>query len=67
MFLSVFDWTLHKGWDVLLRAVVETFRARDDVRLLLKVWSSLGYGPAGSGPIPPNATLVFVVDLLSIG
>jgi peptidylprolyl isomerase len=29
--------------------------------------SFLGYGPEGGGPIPPNATLVFVVDLVSIG
>ncbi|MHB8694457.1 MAG: FKBP-type peptidyl-prolyl cis-trans isomerase [Solirubrobacteraceae bacterium] len=27
----------------------------------------LGYGPAGSGPIPPNSTLVFVIDLLKVG
>ncbi|MDX6649506.1 MAG: hypothetical protein QOJ97_1457 [Solirubrobacteraceae bacterium] len=25
----------------------------------------LGYGPQGQGPIPPNATLVFIVDRLS--
>jgi hypothetical protein len=28
--------------------------------------ASLGYGASGSGPIPPNATLVFVVDLLAV-
>jgi FKBP-type peptidyl-prolyl cis-trans isomerase len=27
---------------------------------------SLGYGSQGSGPIPGNSTLVFVVDLISI-
>jgi len=28
--------------------------------------SDLAYGPYGSGPIPPEATLVFTVDLLSV-
>jgi peptidylprolyl isomerase len=27
---------------------------------------ALAYGPAGQGPIGPNATLVFVIDLVSI-
>ncbi len=44
-FLSVFDWTRHKGWDVLLRAFVEEFRGREDVTLIFKVWSTLGYAP----------------------
>jgi glycosyltransferase involved in cell wall biosynthesis len=39
-FLSVFDWTLRKGWDVLLRAFVEEFPPDEDVALFLKVWSS---------------------------
>ncbi len=41
-FLSVFDWTRRKGWDVLLRAYLAEFRADEDVCLVLKVWSSLG-------------------------
>ena len=32
-------------------------------RRLLIIPPDLGYGPSGSGPIAPNETLVFVVDL----
>lgn len=28
--------------------------------------SDLAYGPAGQGPIPPAATLVFVIDLITV-
>ena len=35
-------------------------------RRQLTVPSDLGYGPQGGGPIPPNATLVFVVDLVGV-
>ncbi|MGI9538986.1 MAG: glycosyltransferase family 4 protein, partial [Miltoncostaeaceae bacterium] len=40
VFLAAFDWTLRKGWDVLLAAWCEAFRADDDVTLVLKTWST---------------------------
>jgi glycosyltransferase involved in cell wall biosynthesis len=43
VFLSVFDWTRHKGWDVLLQGFIEAFEGHEDVALVLKVWSTLGY------------------------
>jgi len=36
-------------------------------RRLLIIPPDLGYGPQGSGPIGPNETLVFAVDLRKIG
>lgn len=36
-FLSVFDFTPRKGWDVLLRAYFEEFSAKEDVTLVVKV------------------------------
>ena len=35
-------------------------------RRLLVIPASLGYGPNGSGPIGPNETLIFVVDIIGI-
>ena len=36
-------------------------------RRVVTIPSELGYGPAGQGPIPGGATLVFVMDLVSVG
>ncbi len=36
-------------------------------RRKLTIPPELAYGPAGSGPIGPNETLVFVIDLLEVG
>jgi FK506-binding protein 1 len=33
----------------------------------LMITSDYGYGPQGIGPIPPNADLIFDVELLKIG
>jgi|GEM_PF-853030 glycosyltransferase involved in cell wall biosynthesis/GT2 family glycosyltransferase/Flp pilus assembly protein TadD len=41
-FLSVFDWNLRKGWDVLLLAWADAFDSSDDVSLTLKARMSKG-------------------------
>jgi FKBP-type peptidyl-prolyl cis-trans isomerase len=35
-------------------------------RRVVTIPSDLGYGPAGQGPIPGGATLVFIIDLVSV-
>ncbi|MCW3100250.1 MAG: hypothetical protein JWL77_5868 [Chthonomonadaceae bacterium] len=42
-FLSLFDWSLHKGWDVLLEAFARAFGDNPQVGLFLKTWSSSHY------------------------
>lgn len=38
VFLSVFEWRLRKGWDVLLRAWADAFTPDDDVTLVLRAY-----------------------------
>lgn len=40
-FLTVFDWSLRKGWDVLIQAYLEEFQGDENVSLILKVYKML--------------------------
>jgi peptidylprolyl isomerase len=48
-----------KGWDEALLGM-----KKGEKRVLI-IPPHLGYGPSGRGPIPPNATMVFDVELVS--
>lgn len=41
-FLSVFQWTRRKGWDILLDAYLDAFDAHEDVALVLRAYQSNG-------------------------
>jgi peptidylprolyl isomerase len=49
-----------KGWD----EGIAKLHVGDQATLIIP--SALGYGPKGIGTIPPDATLVFVVELVGI-
>ena len=49
-----------KGWD----EVIQLMGIGSKYKVIIP--SALGYGAAGQGPIPPNATLIFDMELLDI-
>ncbi|HTI34302.1 MAG TPA: glycosyltransferase family 4 protein, partial [Miltoncostaea sp.] len=52
-FLSVFEWTWRKGWDLLLRAWAEEFAPDEPVRLVVVTYR--GAGAAGAGSVEEQA------------
>lgn len=60
-FLSVFEWTWRKGWDVLLQAWAEEFAPDERVRLTVVTYR--GLGAAGEGSVIDQA----VAHLAALG
>ena len=49
-----------QGWDEGFMSLTEGTKAT------LTIPSNMAYGPNGQGPIPPNATLIFDVELIEV-
>ncbi len=41
-FFSLFEWSLRKGWDILIEAFLEEFSPGEPVLLIIKTWTTLG-------------------------
>ncbi len=78
VFLASLDWTLRKGWDVLIDAWLAAFAPDDDVTLVVKAWSSRGLTTAdiqdrlvahirASGGDPGRMADVVILDQLLDG
>ncbi len=44
-FLSIFDWSYRKGWDLLIEAWYKAFTRKDPVKLILKLTNLVTHGP----------------------
>ena len=61
-FLSIFEWTYRKGWDVLIRAYIEEFSPHEDVRLIIRAYQ--GGGVIGNNALPISHQLInFIHEL----
>jgi len=61
-FLSIFEWTYRKGWDVLIRAYMEEFGEDEDVKLILRSYQ--GGGVIGENVPPVSEQLTdFITSL----
>jgi glycosyltransferase involved in cell wall biosynthesis len=55
-FLSIFEWTYRKGWDILIRAYLEEFRANENVRLILRTYQGGGVIDSDVPPVVRQLT-----------